>query len=394
MKHFKSLSLVAFASLLLISCGSKNAVESENVSIADIYLVAPDSLAICSNMTLAERQKALEGGKNSAKTDTYDEKKYPDGVAVVKGDLLYYLSIPQDAFLCMRYWDTDVDSVKLVAYNEQAETSLIYFYNYYVGSKKFESIAPPFTLPAVKEMINRSCLSDQQYNLCCRNYARHPAAYLMFDIYSKEGDLLVGLSDMVLMGDETTTYTDTEKAFSSKIIFKFNGKTFDRVGKTKATVLEGQPLEDESADNFDASKLDTYLNARYTFSIPYPADRLKPQGESQNGDGQTFLSSDGETSLIAFGSMAGVTDNGTIQGAFNDAINEFGDNLTYKKLGSNWFVLSGSADGKHITYHKTILNNGTLITFILNYPVEEKGYYDKLAKYLSENFHATAQGVE
>src|SRR5947207_3694227 len=32
----------------------------------------------------------------------------------------------------------------------------------------------------------------------------------------------------------------------------------------------------------------TYANARFKYSIGYPADLLIPQGESENGDGQVF----------------------------------------------------------------------------------------------------------
>ena len=42
-----------------------------------------------------------------------------------------------------------------------------------------------------------------------------------------------------------------------------------------------------------ASGWKTYTNARFGYSISYPADVLMPQGESDNGDGQKFLSRDG-----------------------------------------------------------------------------------------------------
>src|SRR6266540_3897514 len=32
----------------------------------------------------------------------------------------------------------------------------------------------------------------------------------------------------------------------------------------------------------------TYANARFKYSISYPADLLIPQGEAENGDGQVF----------------------------------------------------------------------------------------------------------
>ncbi len=41
---------------------------------------------------------------------------------------------------------------------------------------------------------------------------------------------------------------------------------------------------------FAAEIYETYYNHRYDYSIDYPKDVLFPQGESDNGDGQKFLS--------------------------------------------------------------------------------------------------------
>ena len=46
----------------------------------------------------------------------------------------------------------------------------------------------------------------------------------------------------------------------------------------------------------------TYHNARFDFSISYPADVLIPQGESENHDGQKFRSRDGRAEMLVYGS--------------------------------------------------------------------------------------------
>ncbi len=46
----------------------------------------------------------------------------------------------------------------------------------------------------------------------------------------------------------------------------------------------------------------TYRNVRFDYSISYPADLLSPQGESVNEDGQRFVSRDGRTELLVYGS--------------------------------------------------------------------------------------------
>jgi hypothetical protein len=45
----------------------------------------------------------------------------------------------------------------------------------------------------------------------------------------------------------------------------------------------------------------TYHNARFDYSISYPANLLVPQGEAANADGQRFLSRDGRTELLVYG---------------------------------------------------------------------------------------------
>lgn len=102
----------------------------------------------------------------------------------------------------------------------------------------------------------------------------------------------------------------------------------------------------------------TYYNPRFGYSIAYPKDILYPQGESDNGDGQKFLSKDADASLIVYGS--------------NNALNQSLEDLyleesrggtyenptkvvTYQVLKNNWFVVSGYNSGK-VFYQKTILN--------------------------------------
>jgi len=46
----------------------------------------------------------------------------------------------------------------------------------------------------------------------------------------------------------------------------------------------------------------TYTNVRFAYSICYPADLLAGQGESDNSDGQKFLSRDGSVEVLVYGS--------------------------------------------------------------------------------------------
>src|SRR6478672_5790836 len=73
-----------------------------------------------------------------------------------------------------------------------------------------------------------------------------------------------------------------------------------------------------------------YCNARFVYCIDYP-EFMVPQGESENGDGQKFLSSDKQSELIVWGSL---NINNLTTG---DAYKEYmaGKTVKYKVIKSN-----------------------------------------------------------
>lgn len=132
----------------------------------------------------------------------------------------------------------------------------------------------------------------------------------------------------------------------------------------------------------------SYSNARFLYSIDYPAGILIPQREADNGDGRQFLSRDGHAKLSVFGRYALDTD--TMQKEYEDAIRGEGGatrTVTLKKLQGNWFVVSGSENGR-IFYRKTIYNGGAFKTFIIEYDESEKKVYDSITAHISKSFRA------
>jgi hypothetical protein len=132
----------------------------------------------------------------------------------------------------------------------------------------------------------------------------------------------------------------------------------------------------------------SYSNARFLYSIDYPAGILIPQREADNSDGRQFLSRDGHAKLIAFGRYALDTD--TLQKEYEEAVRGGGGAgriVSLKKLKSNWFVVSGSENGK-IFYRKTIYNGGAFKTFIIEYDESEKTFYDPITEHISKSFTA------
>jgi hypothetical protein len=140
-------------------------------------------------------------------------------------------------------------------------------------------------------------------------------------------------------------------------------------------------------------KYETYCNSRFGFCIDYPMGILYPQGESDNRDGQVFKSKDAENILWVYRDFR---DNinpetpYTIETAYKE--DSWGNNpdepkrvITYKKLGKNFFVISGYNDGK-IFYQKTIMRNEEIITSIIVYKEIDKEIYNKIAERIFKSF--------
>jgi hypothetical protein len=131
----------------------------------------------------------------------------------------------------------------------------------------------------------------------------------------------------------------------------------------------------------------TYNNARFAYSISYPASLLQPQGEAANGDGQKFLAGDGSAELIVYGGYNAL--NRTLKQAYTQEATTSADHprrvVTYKVLRPTWFVISGHEGGK-IFYQKTMLKGDTFKTFRIEYDESEKAVFDPVTKRIEKSF--------
>ena len=132
-----------------------------------------------------------------------------------------------------------------------------------------------------------------------------------------------------------------------------------------------------------------YRNERYGLFLRYPADVLQPERTSEAGDGQVFVSQDGDARLLV-----GVLPNNNRQSlvAYQEQIarNSYADyQVTYRRVSSNWFALSGEGNGKTF-YEKVIFScNGRLInSFAMIYPTAQSGLFDRVVEGIEKSFRA------
>lgn len=130
----------------------------------------------------------------------------------------------------------------------------------------------------------------------------------------------------------------------------------------------------------------TYHNARFDYSISYPAKVLIPQGEAENGDGQKFLSKDGSVEMLVYGSNNALDQ--TLPQVYQEETSSAehpNRKVTYQVIRADWFVVSG-VDGSRVFYQKTFLRRGVLKTLRIEYDQSQKATFDSITATISRSF--------
>lgn len=128
----------------------------------------------------------------------------------------------------------------------------------------------------------------------------------------------------------------------------------------------------------------TYTNARFKYSIDYPASLLIPQGEAENGDGQAFREeSASSVEMRVYGGHNVL--NETLRSRYEDLVHKWNSGVTYKVLRRDWFVVSAMVSGK-IHYQKTILRGDVFKTFEIEYDAVRGSTYNDVTDRISKSF--------
>jgi hypothetical protein len=136
-----------------------------------------------------------------------------------------------------------------------------------------------------------------------------------------------------------------------------------------------------ASDNYN-----TYTNERYGYSIAYPAD-FRPQGVSDSGDGQVFVSPNGDAELRVFASACVDGVNSTPkQYLANYEKKQKSKRLTlsYQRAGSNFAVVSGHRKDQ-IFYNKIIVNNDWCAELSFQYGEDKASQYDAVTNRISSS---------
>lgn len=127
-----------------------------------------------------------------------------------------------------------------------------------------------------------------------------------------------------------------------------------------------------------------YTNHKYGYVIAWPKKLLTPRGESDDGGGQVFAATSGRAELAVWAVFNNVLEQ-TIPEAFQEAQKEEGAQVTYKRLGKDFFVLTGFK-GQKIFYRKTLLRHDVLASFEVVYEPSLKEVFDPIVKDMARSF--------
>ncbi|MFT9014690.1 MAG: hypothetical protein ABF990_03000 [Acetobacter sp.] len=138
-----------------------------------------------------------------------------------------------------------------------------------------------------------------------------------------------------------------------------------------------------------------YANVRFQYQICYPSRRLKPQGESDNSDGQRFLASDGgELAVFGWNNISGFAHGKEeLEASLSEAVEQAipalkgsKGKVTYKVVKKNWAVFSGDDGQKKEFYVKIIKRDDQFISFEISYPRAKHSEYHKIVENIEQCF--------
>jgi len=144
---------------------------------------------------------------------------------------------------------------------------------------------------------------------------------------------------------------------------------------------------------WDIPDWERYYNGRFDYSIGIPPG-FHGRGESDNGDGQSFLAEDLTARLTVWGGH--IINDGDFQQEVLWHIKmdmESGWNISYQAIRPQWVSYSGTK-GYRILYKRIILlcNGFSAATFHLEYDQGDKAKFDPIINELVQTFTAHNTG--
>jgi hypothetical protein len=139
-----------------------------------------------------------------------------------------------------------------------------------------------------------------------------------------------------------------------------------------------------------AVRADTYVNARFGYSVSYPAHKLVAQRVSANGDGRTFRAKSGRATMSVFGGNWLKNLYPTPQALARSYEADCGaGKVTYQVAKPQLVAFSCITPAGGVIYQKTLIGGGALRSVRFDYPLAEQKAWDPVVSQVAASLQAT-----
>lgn len=164
-----------------------------------------------------------------------------------------------------------------------------------------------------------------------------------------------------------------------------------RAGLAQTTALNVETVGIKERINVDLTEVnyDGYHNSRYHFGVQYP-DFLMPQGESESGDGQRFISSDGNYVMAVYRDVKALTgESPSLQDAY-DAERRRLSHVMHSKLNDNYYWFQGKIKRTRHYQQYTFLLQNEYFTLYMEYPLAAEAALKPIIQHVAASFSVAA----
>ncbi len=154
-------------------------------------------------------------------------------------------------------------------------------------------------------------------------------------------------------------------------------------GNTNQLTKLEETTEEKPFEAIHSDSVEQYVNMRYGFILYYPSS-LIPQGESDNSDGQVFLSADG-IKISVWSNKNTLSFANSPEEEFAFRIQCYKDDkckISYEKRIKETYILSGKKPDGNIFYQKMVYNKTKDIFYmaLLEYPEKYRKQVEEIIK--------------
>ena len=118
-----------------------------------------------------------------------------------------------------------------------------------------------------------------------------------------------------------------------------------------------------------------YANARFGYTVQYPADLLVPEREADNADGRQFHAREGSARLAVWGAY-NAESLSPRELAARDMTDCAGGTVSYRVAKARLIAFSCITPGGQVIYQKTLIRADVLATVRFDYPLAERARWD------------------